>query len=258
MRNAIKFLMVLTLLPLFIGLTACGANGNTGTDSSSLTLRTYTVPVSRAEDLSQTLNHLLRMDNGKRDVGSAWVAGPGQLLVLAPNQLQTSIADSLKQIVAHGQSAAASQPLRLNAWIVDAYPGNGPVDPSLKAIQPALAAFVEDIGPAHFVQAHYLTAVSDVGAHTDLIPFPHGELSYSIVSSEGGLTLNFDYHQLASNVVNGSFVRLQGRVTLAMGQTTVLGLVSDRPIDHAASSTHTNAGLIHTLLVVRITPANQS
>lgn len=257
MRNAIKLLMVLALLPLFIGLTACGANGNTGTNSSSLTLHTYTVPASRAEDLSQALNHLLRMGDGKTDVGRAFVAGPGQLLVLAPSQLQASIADSLKQVMAHDQNASTSQPLRLNAWIVDAYPGNGPEDASLKAIQPALAAFVADMGAAHFVQAHYLTAVSDIGAQTDLMPFPHADLSYSIISSEVGLVLNFDYHQLWSNQ-NGEFVRLQGRVTVPMGQTTVLGLVSDRPEIDVQPSSRSKVDLIRRLLVVRITPAKQS
>lgn len=257
MRGLFKLLMFLALFPLMLWLTACGANGSTGMNASSLTLHTYTVPASRAEDLSQALNHLLRMGDGKTDVGRAFVAGPGQLLVLAPSQLQASIADSLKQVIAHDQNASTSQPLRLNAWIVDAYPGNGPEDASLKAIQPALAAFVEDMGPTHFMRAHYLTAVSDVGAHTDLMPFPHGELSYSILSSENGLVLNFDYHQLWSGV-NGNFVMLQGRVTVPMGQTTVLGLISDRPTDHAKPDTSPNVGLIHRLLVVRITPANQS
>lgn len=257
MRGLFKLLMFLALFPLMLWLTACGANGSTGTNASSLTLRAYTVPASRAEDLSQTLNHLLRMGDGKTDVGRAWVAGPGQLLVLAPAQMQSSIADSLKQIVTSDQNVATPQPLRLNAWVVDAYPGTGPADPSLKAIQPALAAFVEDMGPAHFMRAHYLTAVSDVGAHIDLMPFPHGELSYSILSSEDGLVLNFDYHQLWSGV-NGSFVMLQGRVTVPMGQTTVLGLVSDRPTNHAGSDTSPSVDLIHRLLVVRITPANQN
>lgn len=253
-----KLLILLALFPLILWLTACGANGSNGTNSSSLTLRTYSVPESRAEDLSQSLNHVLRMGEGKTDVGRAWVAGPGQLLVLAPAQMQHSVALSLAQIVASDKNATKSQPLRLNAWVVDAYPGNGPVDPSLKAIQPALDEFATNMGPAYFRQAHYLTAVSDIGANTDLMPFPHAALDYSIISGDNGLTLNFDYHQPASNLTNGNFVRLQGRVTLAMGQTTVLGLVSDRPTDRATSGTRTNTGLVRTLLVVRITPANQS
>lgn len=250
MKHSVTRLIFLVLFLLPLGLAGCGAQGSNETNNSSLIMRTYAVPEGRAEDLSQTLNHLLRMNNTKQYVGTAYAASPTQVLVLAPADMQDSIAASLKQVFAKSSDTAKMPVLRLNAWVVDAFPGPGPADPSLKSIQSALEIFAENMGPAHFVQAHYLTAVSDVGAHTLISPLSRHHLAYWLGRSEGGLILNFAYGQPA-NDKKGGYVELNGQVTVQLGQNLVLGLISDRPAEHAG------VGLIHRLLVVRITPANQ-
>ncbi|MGH8279646.1 MAG: hypothetical protein ACRETQ_08815 [Gammaproteobacteria bacterium] len=252
MKHSVTRLIFLALLLLPLGLAGCGAQGNNETNHSSLIMRAYSVPEGRAEDLSQTLNHLLRMNNTKQYVGTAWAASSQQVLVLAPAGMQDSIATSLKQVLAKSPDTAKMPPLRLNAWIVDAYPGPGPADPALKSIQPALAAFSEDMGPAHFVLAHYLTAVSDVGSRTDLLPLPDYTLTYTIGRSESSLSLNFQYHQIVHDKYGMSPVGLNGQVTVKLGQNLVLGLISDRPAEHPA------VGLVQKLLVIRIEPVNQS
>lgn len=259
MRHSAKALMGLTLLALTLGLTACGARENSTSSNASLTLRTYTVPDGRAKSLSDTLNRVLGIDNNKNKVGRAWNAGSGQVLVLAPERMQASIAASIKQIVGKTATAKPSQPVRLNAWIVDAYPGKGSSNPSLKTIQSALEEFSKAMGPAHFVQTHYLTAVSDIGAQTVLMPLPGHLLSYKVNRSGGALVLRFNYR----NDYHNRPVGLQAQVAVQLGQTLVLGLISDRPIEQSGARQSTakaasSAGAVHRLLVVRITPVDQS
>ncbi|MGH7239696.1 MAG: hypothetical protein ACREHG_06475, partial [Candidatus Saccharimonadales bacterium] len=199
-------------------------------------------------------------------------------LVLAPERMQASIAASIKQIMGKTATAKASRPLRLNAWVVDAYPGSGQSAPSLKAIQPALDAFSKATGPAHFVQAHYLMAVSDIGVQTVLQPSSNLSLSYKVSRGDDGLILGFDYRSNYVNVFANTTVRgsggLQGQVSVQPGQTLVLGLISEWPIKpsgagHSKVATASSAGAagkddtqsagaVHRLLVVRITSADQS
>ncbi|MGH8271356.1 MAG: hypothetical protein ACRESG_03400 [Gammaproteobacteria bacterium] len=280
MRHSAKTLMGFTLLALALGLTACGAGENSTSSKASLTLRTYTVPEGRAQDLRRTLNQVLGMGDDKNQIGRTWNTGSGQILVLAPERMQASIAASIKQIIGKNSAATKpSQPLRLNAWVVDAYPGTGSSDPSLKTIQPALEAFSKATGPAHFVQVHYLMAVSDIGVQTKLQPLPRGGFFYQVNRDDGSLVLGFDYSGSYTSVFgNGTSATgstgLQGQVTVQLGQTLVLGLISDRPIEqsgahHQASKAASSAGaagkddaqsagVVHRLLVVRITPATQN
>ncbi|MGH8399718.1 MAG: hypothetical protein ACRESU_01345 [Gammaproteobacteria bacterium] len=225
-----------------MSLAGCGAKGSIESDDAALTLKTYTVPASRAEDLSDTLNHVLRMNDDKNDIGRAWVAGPGQILVLAPARMQDSIANSIKEVVGHEGTAAKPEPLRLEAWVVDTYPGKGPNDPTLKTIQPALDAFAADMGPSHFVAGHYLTSVSDAGVLAEISPIGSEALDYRVTPTEARVVLEFRYRD--------SGAHLNGKVTSNLGQTLVLGLASD-------VSDGKNARSVRRLLVVRIVPANQ-
>jgi hypothetical protein len=252
MRKLPILLILLIFTGLAVVLSSCGAKGGSDANNDTLTMHSYTVPDSRAEALSETLNQLLRMDNGKQDVGRAWVAAPGQILVMAPADMQESIADSIKDIVSRQDTSNQVQTLRLNAWIVDTYPGQGPQDPSLKSIQPALEAFAADLGPQHFMQAHYFTAVSDAGSQVDLLPLVEYRLSYAISKTDNGLLLKFEYSQPPLDQSQGRRPdSLQGQITTQLGQNLVLGLVADRSKD-----LHT--GPIRELLVIRIVPANHS
>ncbi len=246
MRNSRKLLTGLGIFALVLGLSACGAGHDQANDTHSLTLKTYTVPDGRAKDLSRTLNRVLSMGSGKNETGKAWFSGSRQILVLAPRRMQDSIATSLKEMASQNAAMAnPPQPVRLDAWIVDARHGAGAVDPSLQAIQPALNAFAKAMGPTHFEQAHYLTAVSDTGAQTIISPMPAHVLGYTVRKTDHGLVLNFNYH-------NGGR-GLRGQVTMQLGQTLVLGLISDQP-----AGDHAKGPAVPRLLVVRVTPATQS
>lgn len=243
MKKSIILLILLGLAALSIGLTGCGAKGNGDSDDAALTMRAYTVPVSQTEAIAKTLRGLLATGKGNTAyLGDASVTSPGQIVVLAPGNMQDSIANSVKAIVSNAGTAEKPQPLRLNAWVVNTYPGKGPDDPQLKTIQPALDAFAADMGPSHFAEAHYLTAVSDAGAPAGISPMGSEALNYRITPTEGGVVLAFHYRY------NGA--HLDGQVTTKLSQNLVLGLASDVP-DGA------NAHPVRRLLVVRIVPANQ-
>lgn len=280
MRFPTKALAGLGIIVLIATLSACGNSGSKTDRSASLTLRTYTVPDGQARDLSTTLSHVLGFSSDKNPVGRSWWAGSDQVLVLAPKHLQDSIAASLKEMASkNGSSAKPSGPVRLNAWVVVAYPGKGPADPSLKAIQRALNTFSDEMGPTHFVLGQYLTAVSDIGAHTVLNPSPTRNFRYVVKPASGGLSLNFSYshHPVSVRLPNGVSVNgevgLQGQVTLPFKQTVILGLISDQTAGSDSSATDQPipatagratgsaagmASVIHRLLVVRLTPAHRA
>lgn len=250
MRISTKLLTGLGIFTILLGLSACGVGERKADSSASLVLRTYAVPDGRAEDLSHTLNNVLGTGDDKNQVGRTWFSGPGQILVLAPQRMQDSIASSIKEMA--GKSPKTSpQSLRLNAWVVDAYSGKGQPDPSLAEIQPALAAFSKAMGPTHFAEAHYLTAVSDVSSLTILRPLPGHNFTYRISRSGGGLVLKFSY----SNGYQQPPVGLQGQAVTQLGQILVLGLISEQPIKGSAGSK--GGAVVHRLLVVRITPVAQ-
>jgi hypothetical protein len=254
-----KPLIVLASMALATALTSCSADSPSPTSDASLTLRTYTVPQGDAQALSGALNHVLGLDNYRRDIGRTYWSGPGQVLVLAPAPLQDSIANSIKEMVGETKLAANARPLRLNFWVVDVYQGIGAVDPNLKPIQPALQSFEEDSGPAHFTQKHYFTALSDSGADTTMSPLPYYDLEYSITDNRDRLMFKFDYRH---HFVGQPAEMLSGQVTTQLGQTLVLGLLAGpsaggqgkTKLNRAADDAQ-QAGLSYKLLVMRIVPA---
>ncbi|HET7650251.1 MAG TPA: hypothetical protein VFL15_06095 [Gammaproteobacteria bacterium] len=256
MKKPIILLILLGLATLSIGLSGCGTKGNGDSDDAALTMRAYSVPAGQTDAIARTLTQLLSTGKGNTTyLGYASVPSPGQVVVLAPANMQASIAESVKAIVSHTGAISKPEPLQLKAWVVDAYPGKGPDDPQLKSIQPALDAFATDMGPSRFVGIHYLTAVSDPGIHAGLSPDPGTSLQYRVEQNQGNVVLYFNYMEpgltiYSKNISTQADVDLHGTVTTKLGQTLVLGLVSERPDGKGPGS-------IHRLLVVRITPANQ-
>lgn len=260
MKSVPKFLIILSICGLALGLSACGASKDASTSGASLTLKTYTVPQGRAKELSVTLDHVLGMGNDKHQIGRAWFSGSNQILVLAPNHMQGSIASSIKAMSGNAPSSGnSSEPIHLDAWVVDAYPGKSLQEPSLKSIQPALTAFSKAMGPSHYVLVHYLTAVSDIGSHASVGPKRGDALFYSVKRNGGSLVMNFRYNP---------GIGLSGQVAIKLGQTLVLGLISEHkagsaPDAHGAHAEENHSGrntaaTIHRLLVVRLTRADQS
>lgn len=259
MKSVSKFLIILSICGIALGLSACGAHQDTRSRGGSLTLKTYTVPQGGAKQLSVTLDRVLSMGKDKNPIGRAWFSGSNQILVLAPSHMQASIAASIKEMTGNAPSADHSpEPIHLDAWIVDAYPGKGPQDPSLKSIQSALTTFSNAMGPSHYVLVHYLTAVSDIGSRTTVGPRHGTALFYEVNRNSGTLVMQFRYK---------TGIGLSGQVAIKLGQTLVLGLISEHKKGSAHVSGGANAGgkasdtdgaaTVHRLLVVRLTRADQ-
>ena len=167
-----------------------------------------------------------------------WVALVVVCLAMLMNALDGSIVNVALPSI---QRSLHFTPANLT-WVVDAYPGKGAHDPTLKTIQPALNSFAANLGPSHFVASHYLTAVSDADAEAQVSPTPGESLEYRVTPTEGGVVLDFNYRNRGTH--------LNGKVTTKLNQNLVLGLVSERPDGKGPGS-------IHRLLVIRIVPANQ-
>lgn len=251
----IRISLILAGILMAVGLDGCSAGSGGQTSDASLTLRTYGVPQGNAKSVSSTLNSVLDMYDSKQATGKTWATGPNQVLVLAPAGMQDSIANSITQIAEQDQSATPTKTLQLNAWLVDVYSGQGSLDPSLKVIQPALKDFESNVGPVHFAQSQYFTAVSDVGTEAHISPQPPYSFTYTITNSRGGLGLRFFLAGPQS---------VSGQVSTQLGRSLVLGLMSgwqaSRP-QHADIRTGAGGGQqaepSYRLLVIRVVPASQ-
>lgn len=250
-------------IPLFlisfsvIAATLTGCSAHQG-DDAALTLRTYVVPPGEARTLTFTLNSVLNVDVAHHAVGKASVSGSRHILVLAPKDLQPSIAASIAQIIRRGGQRALAQPVRLNIWVVNAYPGSGPLDSRLRTIAAALKTFAQDSEPAHFTQQHYFTAVTDMGATGTIAPLSNYFFHYTLTGSRNGITVSFYYrNNPAGHQFSGGQVDMRGRVTIAPGQTVVLGTAAEQSTTsrgHEASNSVQSAKPQYRLLVVRVTP----
>ncbi len=126
-----------------------------GTEPPS-TLRVYTVPADRAQEIYNALRGAL----GKN--GSVSLALPDQLIVVAPQTLQTSVAENLGDLMKAAPPAADPGPVRLQVWVVDVA-DTATVDPRLKPVETALNALRESLVAPGFVLFAQSAITGDVG-----------------------------------------------------------------------------------------------
>ncbi len=247
--------LILAGILMAVGLAGCSGGRGGQTSDASLTLRTYSVPQGNAAAVSSILNSVLSLYASKQEVGKTWAPGPNQILVLAPAGMQDSIASSITQIAAQDPSTTSAKALQLNTWLVDVYSGQGTLDPRLKPIQSALQDFESNVGPAHFVQSQYFSAVSDVGTEAHISPQPPYGFTYTITNGRGGLGLRFFLSGPQS---------VSGQVTTQLGRSLVLGLMSGwqairprRVNARIGVANSEQAEPSYRLLVIRVEPASQ-
>lgn len=131
--------------------------GTAGAAEPPSTLRVYTVPAERAKDLQLALAVAL----GKN--GSASLAGPDRLIVVAPQTLQTSVAENLGSLKEAAPPAAPDPgPVRLTVWVVDVADEES-VDPRLKPIESTLAALRESLAAPGFSLFTQSAITGDIG-----------------------------------------------------------------------------------------------
>lgn len=152
------------LLAVLLAALALGGCGNADKDAKSpadgMTMRVYTVPPERAQDLASSLNQALAPSQ-EHALGKATLGSDGQIIVLAPDSLHPSIEKSLQDITSATPAVGNSNPqLRLRLWSVDAVPATGEDSSGLAGIKGALDELRKQRGPLHFVLRDEIESVS--------------------------------------------------------------------------------------------------
>lgn len=196
------------------------------------TLRAYTVPPERAQQLQDALNGVL----GKK--GSATRAAPDKILVLAPAILQSSVADAIELLVKDIPPPVAEVgPVRLQVWVVDVAESNA-ADPRLQALSSTLDAIRESLAaPGYELFSQYAVSGS-VGEHQQQTTVDdRGSVIARLIPTAGGTNADL------SISVGRMVVKTQ--TNLKFGETVVLA---------QATPEHENRSRVR-LIVVRADPA---
>ncbi len=174
------------------------------------TLRVYTVPAERAQELQLALANAL----GKN--GRVSLAPPDRLIVVAPQVLQTSVAENLGELMKAAPPAAADPgPVRLVTWVVDVA-DVATVDTRLKPIESTLAALRESLAAPGFALFGQIAISGDVGerAPTQSAGDGRTQLEVRLTPAEGGVRADIS--------VAAETMQLRTQTRLKFGETVVL------------------------------------
>ncbi len=179
------------------------------------TLRAYTVPADRVEALRSALSTAL----GKN--GTTSLAGPDKILVLAPAILQSSIADTIAELVKDAPEPVVDLgPVRMQLWVVDVT-DEPSMDPRLDAIAPALEAVKPNLNAAGFAlytQLALHSGFSVSNGPTRQTSDDRAHLNYRMVRKAEGVVVWLN--------VNVGRMRFETETPLAFGETVVLAQAS--------------------------------
>ncbi|HEY0178318.1 MAG TPA: hypothetical protein VGC30_01660 [Dokdonella sp.] len=245
----------MTAALLALALAGCGGDG----DAPKMEVRVYAVPTEQTDALRQALANVLSAAADKTPTGHVSSPAPGQLIVLAPKNLQGSIEASLRALTKDAPppaaAATATGPLRLSFWSVDAVPEAGPDDAALTQLVPALEEVRKQFGAVHFELRDHVSAVSDpnqtvqrswLGVAGAGASPPLKQLQYSFKKEADGLALTIQFgDQLPIGHGGTGYVNAgsQTTTTVRPGQTLIL-TQSPIPDPDAASSTLTRLYLV--------------
>lgn len=138
-----------------LGLVGCHAPSDH--PKTAMELKIYAVPAQQSSQLASALGNAL----GK----TANVTEPaaGKLLVYAPRDAQDSIAATLASLGNASPEKQVDAQVEVHFWMVDALPGAGPDDATLKPLAPALDGLSKNLGPLHFQLYQSVSARTSVG-----------------------------------------------------------------------------------------------
>lgn len=122
----------------------------TSASIAPMTLRVHAVPAARAEEILGALAISLSMGEGQPAMGRVSSAGPGQLLVLAPESVQADVGRAIASLGGDAGGPRPSTTVMLELWSIDVLPGEDADDPSLAPIADALQAARGALGRVRF------------------------------------------------------------------------------------------------------------
>lgn len=156
MKHIVRLIAVAALLLVVAACHAPAADRATQA-SEPMELKIYAVPPEQTMSLTGSLGNAL----GK--TANITSPAPGKLLVYAPRDAQSSIADAIASLGKSAASEPAAAQIDLHFWIVDAQAGPGSDDVALKPLAAALDSVRKSMGPLHFQLDQAAAARTSVG-----------------------------------------------------------------------------------------------
>ncbi|HEX6833541.1 MAG TPA: hypothetical protein VF132_08405 [Rudaea sp.] len=221
-------------LSLLAAIVLAGCASSNPPSGQKMELRVYTVAPESTDHLVNALNTTFSTGD-KIQVGKASSPSAGQILVLAPESLQDSIAASLKTLA--GTAPAGNATLaQVTFWSVDAV-SEGADDPRLADLSGALEETRKALGPVHFVLRERITATAAAGrdAHkewmsaSDGVPASPKSLRFRLDGSQTGFTVWMQYEDptlypsdTSGHSMPGGNSGFESWLPARMGQTVVL------------------------------------
>lgn len=198
-------------------LAACGRDAATAPDEEAQALQIYEVPPAQLQSVERALREVL----APNDIGSV-SNSDGRLVVLAPAGTQASIAKAIEALSSQPVEGgtASDAPIHLRFWLLEGSTDEGPADPRLEPLKPALDAASTGLG----LQGYRLQGFTDVlttpgkrftSATSNLLVRGGANLSGA------GVTLDIDMNMKQHD--NDWSAEIQTGVLLEPGQFLVLG-----------------------------------
>ncbi len=204
-------------------LSACDAPQQAlETARNDMVLETYTVPEGYSGQLENALGRVLYTQKEQPSNGRV-IAGPnGQIVVVAPESIQTGVRSLVDQLQAELPAASAPSNVRINYWLVRGKHAEEASPPQLDpAIDGALQAIYDAEGPLEFSLRARKSLMSMDGDRANI---SGGELQISQTASvdAGTGTILADLEIEASRGVG-----IETRIQVSSGQVVVLGEAGD-------------------------------
>lgn len=198
-------------------LSSCVASSGAPEPAQPLVLRSYDVPNDGAVQVRQVLKTLLWMGSDGKDsqkyVGRAEVGPDGRLVVMATEGVQGGVKSLIDALAKNPPKAPARY--ALSYWFVFAMPGKGAAPAAnLGEVSEALAEIEKADGPMEFSLTEKVT-VSSIGGESAYVEGHQVKVRQVVGESNGALNADLQLRKGGQN--------LETRVTLAPGQTIVLG-----------------------------------
>ncbi|MBW8368549.1 MAG: hypothetical protein K0M70_11930 [Arenimonas sp.] len=208
-------------------LTACGdPTGKAAVDEEAQVLRTYPVPKGQTQAIGQALNQVFATGPEGRRIGRASYELPGQLVVLAPESVQASIAESIAGIVGSSGEANAMSTASLRIWVVDGRPGPGDDADRLAVLAPAIKAISGNFPGFGFRLVDQAEiAVTEAGHESTLVTGSGNAITAQLVDSD---PMTFSVMVIGPSTPDAEGLSLRSMLSLPPGELVVMASLQDK------------------------------
>lgn len=208
-------------------LTACGdPTGKAAVDGEAQVLRTYPVPNGQTQAIGQALNQVFAIGPEGRRIGRASSELPGQLVVLAPESVHASLAQSIAGIVGSTGEADAMRTVSLRLWVVDGKPGPGDDADRLAVLAPAIEAISSSFPGLGFrIADQAQIAVTEAGHESVLGTGAGNTLTAQLIDSD---PMTFSVMVIGPATPDAEGLSLRSMLSLPPGELVVMASLQDK------------------------------